>query len=181
MRADGKVRLVLLFVAIGVIAAIGVGTQFVGAPDSDPDLAEMGAPSSRSAVPATLEPAVAGAATPSAVAVTPAPTVSPSTAAPRPFVHDFAQGGTPRPPAPSPTAPVPFEWFRIDCDFAYGVRGQCISWSRLTEEERAAEDWCGYLARIGWTSGIVVPDGSPDPRNLDRNGDGVGCGDGDIA
>ncbi|GGM56650.1 hypothetical protein GCM10012275_29760 [Longimycelium tulufanense] len=86
-----------------------------------------------------------------------------------------AQGAKPtsttgRPPAPSAAVPVPAN--NDGCDHTYGERNQCVPWNF---PDRVA-DGCQWLRERGFGSLRVH---GRDRHGLDRNGDGIACGDGD--
>ncbi|GAA4675415.1 hypothetical protein [Phytohabitans rumicis] len=91
-----------------------------------------------------------------------------------PRVLDFAgqPGATPESPLPSPTAPLEIEEGNEGCDYSYGDRTVCVPW----EFPEGVTDKCAWLKERGYKPLQV---NGRDRHGLDRNGDGIGCGDGD--
>ncbi|BCB81983.1 hypothetical protein GCM10022251_52370 [Phytohabitans flavus] len=90
-----------------------------------------------------------------------------------PRIHEFAdKPGTPERPLPSPTAPIEIEEGNEGCDYSYGDRTICVPW----EFPDGVTDGCAWLRERGYKPLKV---NGRDRHKLDRNGDGIACGDGD--
>jgi hypothetical protein len=90
-----------------------------------------------------------------------------------PRIHKFAdQPGAPERPLPSPTAPIEIDEGNEGCDYAYGDRTVCVPW----EFPEGVTDGCAWLRERGYKPLKV---NGRDRHGLDRNGDGIACGDGD--
>ncbi|MFC0532198.1 hypothetical protein [Phytohabitans kaempferiae] len=96
-----------------------------------------------------------------------------SAASAPPRIHQFAdKPGAPQRPLPSPTAPIEIDEGNEGCDYAYGDRTVCVPW----EFPEGVTDGCAWLRERGYEPLKV---NGRDRHNLDRNGDGTACGDGD--
>ena len=102
------------------------------------------------------------------------PQAGSATSAP-PHIQPFARqpGVEPNAPAPSPTAGIEIAEGTDGCDHAYGDRDVCVPWTFPA----GVTDKCGWLKSHGFEPLRIT--GGRDRHGLDRNGDGIACGQGD--